>query len=150
MVNVSDGKGCFAEEILSFTTANTSIEITPDRWDQGVLLIGSSNETTGYYFNLTNNGDTPLVIQIKASNATNTTTGAKWTLNTTQSLDNFTLQYNKSSGGTWIVINLTYDLFISSLDSGSWQAFDLKLIMATLSSTDDPLSLDLTFRSIKA
>ena len=150
MVNVSDGKGYYAEEIYHFTTANTSIEVTPSRWDQGVLVVGSSNETTGFYFNLTNNGDVPLYIQVKASNATNVTTGAQWTLNATSSFDNFTLQYNKSSGGTWTTINLTYDLFMSYLEVGSWQTFDLKLIMATLSSTVDPLSMDLTFRSIKA
>jgi hypothetical protein len=149
MVNVSDGKGCFVEEIYYFTTANTSIDIYPDRWDQGVLQVDSSNETTGFYFNLTNNGDTDLYIQIKASNATNATTGARWILNSTSSYDNFTLQYNKSGGGVWTAINLTYDLFVSNLDVGSWQTFDLKLIMATLSSTVDPLSLDLTFRSIK-
>jgi len=149
MVNVSDGKGCYAEEIYHFTTANTSIEITPSAWDQGVLIVGSSNETTGFYFNLTNNGDVPLYIQIKASNATNATTGAKWALNATPSYDNFTLQYNKSGGGTWTAINLTYDLFTSYLDIGSWQTFDIKLIMATLSSTGNPLSMDLTFRSIK-
>ena len=149
-VNVSDGKGCYAEEIYHFTTANTSIEVTPSRWDQGVLIVGSSNETTGFYFNLTNNGDVPLYIQIKASNATNATTGAKWVLNATPSYDNFTLQYNKSGGGTWTAINLTYDLFISNLGIGAWQTFDLKLIMATMSSTSDPLSMDLTFRSIKA
>jgi len=149
MVNVSDGKGCYAEEIYYFTTANTSIDITPDRWDQGVILIGSSNETTGFYFNLTNNGNAQLYIQVKASNATNVSTGAQWTLNAIPSLDNFTLQYNKSGGGTWTVINLTYDLFLSSLDIGSWQTFDLKLITAEQSSTLDPLSMDLTFRSIK-
>ncbi len=148
-VNVSDGKGCYAEEIYYFTTANTSIDITPDRWDQGVILIGSSNETTGFYFNLTNNGNAQLYIQIKASNATNVSTSAQWTLNAIPSLDNFTLQYNKSGGGTWTVINLTYDLFISSLDIGSWQTFDLKLITAEQSTTLDPLSMDLTFRSIK-
>ena len=149
MVNVSDGKGCYAEEIYHFTTANTSIEVIPDRWDQGVLLVGSYNETTGFYFNLTNNGDVPLYIQIKASNATNATTGAKWILNASSSYDNFTLRYNKSSGGIWTVINLTYDLFISNLDIGAWQTFDLKLIMATSSSIGDPLSMDLTFRTIK-
>jgi hypothetical protein len=150
MVNVSDGKGCYAEEIYHFTTANTSIEVIPSAWDQGVLLVGSSNETTGFYFNLTNNGDVPLYIQIKASNATNATTGGKWILNATSGYDNFTLQYNKSGVGIWTTINLTYDLFSSYLDIGSWQTFDLKLIMATLSSNDDSLSMDLTFRSIKA
>jgi len=149
LVNVSDGKGCFVEEIYHFTTANTSIDITPDRWDQGVLQIGGSNETSGFYFNLTNNGDTNLYIQIKASNATNITTGVKWILNVSSGFDNFTLQYNKSSGGVWTTINLTYDLFISSLGAGTWQTFDLRLIMANWSSIVDPLSMDLTFRSVK-
>jgi len=58
---------------------NTTIEIIPSQWDIGTTTIGSNNySTSDYYFNLTNNGTVILNIQIKASNATNATTGAQW------------------------------------------------------------------------
>jgi hypothetical protein len=124
------------------------ISITPSQWNHGDVWIGSSNATTGFYFNFTNGADLAFNIQIKASNATNSTTGAEWKLNSTQGHDNFTLQYNKSSGGSWTNINTTYDTFVTNLGANSWQTFDLNLIMATTSSTSDPLSLVVTFKSV--
>jgi hypothetical protein len=147
-VNVSDGKGCYAEEIYWFRTISTSIQINPNIWNQGTLQIGTSNETSGFYFNLTNQGDAALDIQIKATNATNTTTGLSWQLNESADLDNYSLLYNKSTSGSWANINLTYDTFISNFALGFWQTFDLKLILATLSSRGDPLELTVTFRSV--
>ena len=110
--------------------------------------MGSINETTGFYFNLTNEGDAALSIQINASNATNATTGAVWRLNATPDFDNFTLQYNLSGSGAWTNINLTYDTFVTDLGVGSWQTFDLNIFMATTSAKGDPLSLTVTFRSV--
>jgi len=127
---------------------NTTIEITPDQWNIGTTTIGNYNySTSGFYFNLTNNGTVNLDIQIKASNATNATTGAVWNLSTTPGFDNYSLQYNKS-GGTWTNINQTYLSFITSLGIGSWQTFDLNIFMATTSTKSDPLSITITFRSV--
>lgn len=136
--------------IAENTSWITSIEIIPEQWIQGNIWIGDTNATTGFYFNLTNEGNVALNIQINASNATNSSTGAEWKLNSTPSNDNFTLQYNKSGGGTWTNINTTYDVFVTNLGVNSWQTFDLKLIMATKSSTEDPLSFEVTFKSVKA
>jgi hypothetical protein len=136
--------------ITENTSLDTTIESTPGQWNQGSVWVGDINATTGFYFNLTNEGAVALNIQINASNATNSSTGAKWKLNETADNDNFTLQYNKSGGGTWTNINTTYDVFVSSLGIGSWQTFDLKLIMATSSSTTDPLSVVITFKSVAA
>jgi len=149
-VNVSDGKGNYVEEVYHFTTANVTIEVTPSQWDIGLIPMDGSNETTSFYFNLTNQGDVTLHIQINASNATNSSTGAIWRLNATPDFDNFTLQYNKSDSGTWTNINLTFDTFLTNLEVGSWQTFDLKLLTATKATYGDPLTLTITFRSVKA
>jgi hypothetical protein len=148
-VNVSDGKGNYLEEIYHFTTANVSIEVTPGQWDIGLIAMGGSNETTSFYFNLTNQGDVALHIQVNASNATNSTTGSIWRLNATPDFDNFTLQYNKSGIGTWTNINLTFDTFITNLALGSWQTFDLKLLTPNRATYGHPLTLTVTFRSVK-
>jgi hypothetical protein len=131
---------------------NISIGVTPLAWDQGTILIGDSNATSGLYFNLTNQGNVPMNIQIKASNATNATTGAKWNLTGSSGLDNFSLQYKKSGGVSWTPINLTYNTFVLNLPATGtdWLTFDLNLIMATTSSTGDPLSLTITFKSVIA
>jgi len=124
-----------------------SIEITPSQWDVGTTTIGSYNySTSDFYFNLTNNGTATLNIQIKASNATNSTTGARWNLTSTPGYNNYSLQYDKST--SWTNINTTYDIFVTNLGIDSWQTFDLNLIMATTSSTSDPLSLVVTFKSV--
>jgi hypothetical protein len=128
--------------------ATTTINITPSQWNIGKTTIGGANESTGFYFNLSNNGSIALSIQIKASNATNATTGSEWRLNASPDFDNYTLQYNRSDIGTWTNINLTYDTFVTNLAIGSWQTFDLKMIMATTSSKGDPLFITVTFRSI--
>ena len=125
-----------------------TIVVTPGIWNQGSLTIGTSNESTGFYFNLSNQGDFFLNIQIKATNATNTTTGAKWVLNTTQDFDNYTLEYNRSDIGTWTSISLNYNTFITNLKANAWQTFDLKLTTASTSTKSDPLNITITFRSV--
>jgi hypothetical protein len=143
-----DEKPPGSADVVYHWIENTSIEFTPSQWDLGTTTIGDYNySTSGYYFNLTNEGNIPLEIQIKASNATNDTTGAQWNLTSTPGCNNFSLQYIKS-GGSWTNINNTYDIFVANLNIDSWQTFDLNLIMATISSTGDPLSLHLTFRSV--
>ncbi|UCD14084.1 MAG: DUF2341 domain-containing protein [Thermoplasmatales archaeon] len=127
---------------------NTSINVTPSQWNQGDVLMGSSNVTTGFYFNLTHEGNIALSILIKASNATNATTGAEWKLNSTPGHDNFSVQYNLSGGGSWTNINTTFNTFVTNLAIDSWQTFDLNLIMATSTSKNDPLSFTITFKSV--
>jgi len=127
---------------------NTSINVTPSEWNQGSVNIGDTNETTGFYFNLTNEGNVALDITINATNATNSTSDAGWRLNTTQGHDNFSLQYNKSGAGSWTPINITFDTFVTGLAVDSWQTFDLKLLMATTSSTVDPMNVTVTFKSV--
>jgi len=149
-VTVSDGFNTNTSETFHFTTEHsTLIDIIPAQWDIGSTTIGNYNySTSGFYFNLTNNGTISLDIQIKASNATNTSTGAQWNLSSTPGFDNYSLQYNKSLVGPWININQTYDTFISNLGIGSWQTFDLNIFMATTSTKSDPLSVTITFRSV--
>jgi hypothetical protein len=126
----------------------TTIDIIPDEWNIGTTTIGNYNySTSGYYFNLTNNGTIALDIQIKASNAINETTGAEWNLSSTPGLDNYSLQYNKSSD-FWTNINQTYETFMTNLEIGSWQTFDLNIFMATTSTKHDLLSVTITFRSV--
>jgi hypothetical protein len=153
-VSVSDGQDVNESSVFHFTTieADISLGITPSTWDQGTILIGGSNATTGSYYNLTNQGEVPIIVQIKATNATNATTGAKWNLTGSSGFDNFSLQYNKSGDVSWTTINLTYDTFVLNLPATgtNWKTFDLKLIMATRSSTGDPLSFSITFKSIAA
>ena len=153
-VSVSDGQEVKESSVFYFTTigADISLGVTPSTWNQGMILIGSSNATTGLYFNLTNQGSVPIIVQIKATNATNATTGAKWNLTGSPGLDNFSLQYNKSGDVRWTTINLTYDTFMLNLPATgtNWKTFDLNLIMAMSSSTGDPLSFTITFKSVAA
>jgi len=133
----------------NFTYAeNTSINVTPSQWNIGTIDIGDTDETTGFYFNLTNEGNVALDITINATHAKNTTSGAQWNLTTTPSYNNFSLKYNLSSGGSWIPINITFDTFVTGLAVDSWQTFDLKLLMATTSSTVDPMEVTVTFKSV--
>ena len=149
-VTVSDGFNTNTSETFHFTTEHsTLIDIIPAQWDIGTTTIGNYNySTSGFYFNLTNNGTISLDIQIKASNATNASTGAEWNLSSNPGFDNYSLQYNKSLVGPWININQTYDTFVSNLGIGSWQTFDLNIFMATTSTKSDPLSVTITFRSV--
>jgi hypothetical protein len=149
-VNVTDGFKTNTSDIFHFRTEHsTFIDIVPDQWDIGATTVGNFNySTSDFYFNLSNNGTTTLNIQIKASNATNSSTGAKWELNSTPDFDNYSLQYNKSGGGTWTNINLTYDTFVTNLAVDSWQTFDLNIFMATTSMKSDPLTVSVTFRSV--
>ncbi len=127
---------------------NKTINVTPPQWNQGGVWIGTSNETTGFYFNITNEGNLALDILIKASNATNGSTGARWNLTLTPGYNNFTLQYNKSGGGSWTAINTTYDTFVTNLGINNGQTFDLKMTMATVSSSGDPMSFTIYFKSV--
>jgi len=55
---------------------------------------------------------------------------------------------NDEWNGSWTNINTTFDTFVTDLAVDSWQTFDLKLLMATTSSTVDPMSLTVTFKSV--
>ncbi len=131
--------------------ADLSITVTPSSWSQGGIWVGSSNETSGSYFNLSNSGNTNIDVFVKADNATNATTGLTWTLSDTVGHDAFSLRYYKDGGSQWKNISYSYnysDAFVSSLGSGSFQTFDLKVIMATSTTDSDPLDFDITFKSV--
>jgi hypothetical protein len=76
-----------------------------------VITIGDTNETTGLYFNVSNEGNVAIDVQIKASNAINSITGAEWTLNETADYNKYALQFNRSDTGNWTSINTSYDTF---------------------------------------
>jgi hypothetical protein len=146
--SVDESAPTSADAICRYIEANTSIDIIPSEWNIGTIQVGNITNTSGFYFNLTNLGNIALNIQIKGSNATNTTTGAIWVLNNSVGFNNFSLQYNLSSGGSWTYVNLSYDTFVTSLAIGSWKTFDLKFFTATTSSKSDPMPITVTFRSV--
>ena len=55
---------------------------------------------------------------------------------------------NTGWNSNWTTINTTFDTFVTNLAIDGYQTFDLKLIMATTSSVVDPMSLDVTFKSV--
>jgi len=123
---------------------NTSINVTPSTWSIGNINLGENTSTVGSHFTVLNEGNVPIDIQIKADNATNST--FTWNLTSTPAHNNFTLQYNKSS--EWIQINTSYDTFHGSLGVDASQTFDLRIFMATTSDELNPMSFDITFKSV--
>ncbi len=149
-INISGGGGQQVDVHMA-APADLSISVTPSSWSQGSIWVGSSNETSGSYFNLSNSGNTNIDVFVKADNATNSTTGLTWTLSDIVGHDAFSLRYYKNGGSQWKNISYSYnysDPFVSSLDSGSFQTFDLKVIMATSTTDSDPLDFDITFKSV--
>lgn len=153
-ISVNDGFETNNSPVYHFRTAaaagDASITVTPANWDQGSLALGSSNETSGTYFNLSNVGDVAINVTVKASNATNSTSGFSWNLTSTAAQNNFTLEYKKDGDAGWTNINLTYDTFISDLAVGWGKDFDLKLTLATNSTQVAPMSFNVTFKSVIA
>jgi hypothetical protein len=143
-------KSMATTETWNFTTAssNINISVTPETWHQGSVNIGSTNETTGFHFNVSNDGDTAIDVQIKAGNATNESTGAEWKLNASADHNKFALQFNRSDAGTWTTVNTSYDTFKENIIVGGYQTFDLKILMATTSTKTDPLSFNVTLKSV--
>ncbi len=145
----TDGeKWCDYQINITGITWNLSINAIPSQWNLGNVEIEGSNTSAGYYFNITNEGNATLNIQIKASNATNSSTGARWNLTSTPDHNDFTLHYDKSGDGGWTIINTTYDVFVTNLAIDGYQTFDLKMTHATTSSVFDPMSLDVIFKSV--
>jgi hypothetical protein len=150
-VNLTDGEGGWNNETYHFTTENsTTVNLTPATWNLGSVWVDDSNATTGYYFNLTNEGTTDVNVTICATNATNSTTNAAWILNATADHDNYTLEYQKDGEGDWTNVNLTYDDFVLNFAEGEWQTFDLKGTWPTSVSEIDPLTITVTFKSVAA
>jgi len=123
-----------------------NISIVPSQWNQGTISLGSENYTSGGYFNLTNQGNIIINVLIKGSNATSD--GDTWYLNNTADYNKFAMQYNISS--SWNIITTSYASFVTNLNTGSSQLFDLKLIMPTASSTTNQMSFTITFKAVKA
>jgi hypothetical protein len=137
-----------ADAICQYYIQNINISVTPETWHQGTVTIGDTNETTGFYFNVSNDGDTAIDVQIKAGNATNATTLAEWKLNASADHNKFALQFNRSDAGTWTGINTSYDTFKEGITIGGYQTFDLKIFFATTSTKHDPLELTITLKSV--
>ena len=127
-------------------TATGSCSVSPATWNIGHVWINDTNETTNTTFTVTNDGGVSIVVQIKASNATNGTDA--WQLNSTADYDNFTLQYQKSGVSTWTNVNLTYDTFVDSLTVDDSETFGLKLTTATSSSTVNEMSFTITLLAV--
>jgi len=149
--NLTDGTD-WSNKTFNFTTESEdiTIDVTPGTWSQGEVEVGTSNETAADHFTIINDGNVDVVITVNATNATNAIGVVKWYLSETQSKDHFTLQYNKSTDLSWTNINYTYNTFIANLGWGASDTFALKIIMATTSSTTQPLSVNVTFKSVKA
>lgn len=152
-LSVNDGWETNNSPVYHFRTAasagDASITVTPSTWDQGSLALGSSNETSGPYFNLSNEGDVAINVTVKGSNATNSS-GFSWNLTSTSATNNFTVEYKKDGDAGWSNINLTYDTFVTDLPIGWGKDFDLKLTLATNSTKVVPMSFNVTFKSVIA
>ena len=114
----------------------------------GSVWANDSNETSGFYFTLTNDGDVSVNVQINTTNATNSTTGPTWELNSTEDYDKYKLEYYLNGGSAWTAVNLTYDDFVNNLAASGTQTFDLKVTFATITSKTDPLTTTVTFKSV--
>jgi len=141
-----------ADAICQYTSGSASLNVTPTTWNMGHVWINDTNATTNTTFTVTNDGGVPILVKIKADNATNGTTGDTWELNDTASAtadyNNFTLQYQKNGVSTWTQVNLTYDTFITTLTVGDNNQFGLKMIMATSSSTSNEMSFAVTLLAV--
>ena len=137
---------------LHLETQSLSISVSPSQWNQGSLNIGSSNNTTGGYFNLSNNGNTEVDVLIHGENIT--WDGNTWYLSSSADLDHFVLQYRKTVDSVWTNIGTTNSTFISNLKPAyswytNWTRFDLKIILPTSSSKDPPqIGFNITFWAI--
>ena len=133
-----------------------SISISPSQWDQGSLNLGSSNTTTGGYFNLSNNGNVAVNVTVIGENITWDGSGHIWYLNSTADHDKFVLRYKKTTDSIWTNITTTNATFITDLKPAyswytNWTRFDLKLILPTTSTYDPPqINVNVTFWAIKA
>lgn len=130
--------------------ASLSCDVSPLAWDIGRPWIGGTNQTSGGNFTFTNNGDVAVNVQIKATDAVNSSTGFTWNLTQTQSNNNFSLQ-RKIVSDSWEYINETYAAFYNNLAALAYTKFDLKMLMASSSTKHNiSMSLTITFRSVIA
>ena len=137
-----------ADAICNYTASGgISISLSHETWDIGSTWVGDSNpsQTTGDYFTLTNDGGGSVDVTVNATDATNSTTHAKWDINDSVDHDKFKLEFQIGEGD-WTVINETYGTFTNSLVSS--ETFDLRIYMASTSSTTDELTFTITFKAV--
>ena len=87
-------------------------------------------------------------IQINASNATNSSTGAKWYLASTPGHNQFSLKYKKPDDSEWILVNNSFSPWTSDLEPSASKSFGLNIFTATTSTKEDPLGFYVYFRSV--
>ena len=136
-----------ADAICNYTVGTISISLSHESWDIGETWIEDPNpyQTTGDYFTLTNDGTVTVDVTLNATNATNSSANAKWAISETTGHDQFKLEY-QIGAGEWTNINETYGSFTNSLITS--ETFDLRIYMATSSSTQDELSFTITFKAV--
>jgi len=121
---------------VTFTPTGTlSISVSPTTWDNGNIAYGSSNSTSGGYFNITNDGTVSCKVQIKGSDT------ASFNLASSAGYNQFAMKASTDGGSTWTVTldNTSYTDLISDIPpSGTnWATFDLQLIAPTSGSVQD-------------
>jgi len=126
-------------------TGTYSISVSPTSWDNGQLAYGSSNSTSGGYFNVTNNGDITCKVQIKASDTTD------WTLASSAGYNQFVMKASTDGGSNWdLTLTTSYqDLFSSIPPTGTnWDTFDLQLIMPTSGDAETQQTITVTLQAV--
>lgn len=124
-------------------TGTLSISVTPTAWNNGNLAYGASNNTSGGYFNVTNDGTIPCKVQIKASNT------ASWTLGSSAGYNQFVMQASTNGGSTWsLTLTTSFQDLFASINPNSYSTFDLKLIMPTSGSTSSQQTITVTLQAV--
>jgi hypothetical protein len=105
-------------------TSQLDISITPNSVDFGIVDYGSENQTTGYYFNLTNNG-IPCHVDIEVGNSVN------WTFVnlTDRGANAFCMNFSGDDWANETNINTEGTRLVSNMPMGWAWLFDLKALM---------------------
>jgi len=138
----------YASETATITvtvtpTGTLSISVTPTTYDFGNLAYGSeANTGTTGYFTVSNDGTLACKVQIYASNTAN------WTLGSSPGYNIFVVNATTSTWASAITLTTTAQDFITSLNPGSSQTFDIGLKMPTSGDTTAQQSIIVTLQAV--
>lgn len=143
MIPIANASDTATITVTVTPSGTLSITVNPTTWANGQLSYGSSNSTTGGYFNVTNDGTVSCKVQIKASDT------ADWTLGSSAGYNQFVMQASTDGGSTWsLTLSTTFQDLFAKIDPSAYSTFDLKLTMPTSGSSTSQQTITVTLQAV--
>lgn len=127
---------------VTVTISQLGVEVSPATYDFGLMNLNDVASTSADYFSVTNTGNVPSNMTMKATNTSN------WRLSPSPGADAFTLEYRLDT--TWIPLTTSPVIFAENIGPGENETFALQMKTPTSTTSYGQQSTTITIGVVAA